>query len=484
MITTLTSDEWFRLVIEAAPNAMLVMDDQFRLVLVNRNAEAMFGYGREELIGQEVHLLVPDRIRERHKVYVKDFLVAPAARSMGGGRELYGRRKDGSEIPLEIGLNPIDAPDGFFVLAVVIDISERLRAEAATQRLAAIVEGSDDAIFSRNLEGVITSWNQGAERLYGYTAAEAIGQLSTLLVPERMLEQEQDPSLRIGSRETTEHFETVRKRKDGSEIYVSLRISPVRDSSGLLVGDSKIARDITEAKRRDAELKRSNAELEQFAYVASHDLQEPLRMVSNYTELLAKRYQGQLDDRADKYIHYAVDGARRMQRLVADLLAYSRIGSQAKPLMTTDSRVVWEEVVKSLRPLIRESKATVQLGELPVVSADEGQLRQLFQNLLSNALKFRDEAPPEIKIQAVEEADQWTFSVQDNGIGIDPQYAERVFQMFQRLHPVGSFEGSGIGLCISKRIVERHSGRIWFEPAPEQGTIFYFTHPKVSNLTS
>lgn len=470
-------EQRFRLVVEAAPNAMLLVDRQRRITLVNRKAVDLFGYDREELIGQSIERLVPERFREAHPGHVHNFLANPKARAMGAGRELYGQRKDGSEVPIEIGLNPIEMPDGsgLFTLASIIDITERKRSESAHQRLAAIVESSEDAIVSKALDGTITSWNRGAELLFGYTAVEAIGKSIMMLVPERLLDEEERTMEAIRRHERLDHFETLRRRKDGSEVDVSVRISPVLNSTGEVVGESKIARDITELKLRDAELQRSNAELEQFAYVASHDLQEPLRMVANYTELLAQRYRGKLDEKGDKYIHYASDGARRMQRLVADLLAYSRVGSQGKPLLPVNAGKVLDSVVESIHPLIRDTGASIEYGALPWVMADELQLGQLFQNLIGNAIKFRSEAPPRVQIGSELQGSRWLFSVTDNGIGLDVRFADRIFQMFQRLHAVGKFEGSGIGLAIAKRIVERHNGHIWVESEPGKGTTFRFT---------
>jgi signal transduction histidine kinase len=224
------------------------------------------------------------------------------------------------------------------------------------------------------------------------------------------------------------------------------------------------------------ELRRSNADLEQYAYIASHDLQEPLRMVANYTDLLAERYRGRLDDRAEKYIHYVTDGAKRMQRLVSDLLAYSRVGSKTSRMQPVRMETVLQTVLDSLDPSIRETGATVEaVGPLPTVMADEVQLVQLLQNLIGNAIKFRSPRAPRVLIDAVLRDDRWQFSVQDNGIGIDLRYAERIFQMFQRLHERGLHEGSGIGLAIAKRIVERHGGRIWLESEVGVGTTFFFT---------
>jgi PAS domain S-box-containing protein len=470
-----SAEERFRIVFEAAPNAMLVIDKDQLVTLINKKTEELFGYTRKELLGQPIERLVPERYRGRHPAHVDTFLRDPRARAMGAGRELFGRRADGSEIPIEIGLNPIEIRDGLFTLAAVIDISERKRAEAAHERLAAIVESSDDGILSKTVDGIITSWNRGAERLFGYTAAEAIGQPALVLIPDRLVHEEMDLMSRIRRGERIDHFVTSRRRKDGSEIEASVVLSPIRDLAGEIVGASSIVRDITDVRRRDTELQRSNAELEQFAYVASHDLQEPLRMVANYTELLAQRYKGKLDEKADKYIHYASDGARRMQRLVADLLAYSRVGSQGKSLQPVAADAVVQWVLGSLQSLIQDTGATVEHAELPVVLADEVQLGQLFQNLIGNAIKFRSGAPPSVVITAVPDGSRWRFAVTDNGIGIDMQYADRIFQMFQRLHEIGRYEGSGIGLAIAKRIVERHGGEIWAESSPGAGSTFRFT---------
>jgi signal transduction histidine kinase len=226
------------------------------------------------------------------------------------------------------------------------------------------------------------------------------------------------------------------------------------------------------------ELQRSNAELEQFAYIASHDLQEPLRMVASYTELLGEQYRGKLDDKADKYIGYAVDGARRMQLLIRALLDFARVSSQAKPLQLTDSTNSLTAVLAVMRTAIANSKAEIVKGELPTIMVDAQQLEQVFQNLIANALKFRGERSPRVEIQAEISGGMWQFSVADNGIGIDKENAGRLFQMFQRLHTRDEYEGTGIGLAISKRIVERHGGRIWFDSVPGEGTTFRFTIPK------
>ncbi|MBP9200089.1 MAG: hypothetical protein KBF47_08790, partial [Gemmatimonadales bacterium] len=218
-------------------------------------------------------------------------------------------------------------------------------------------------------------------------------------------------------------------------------------------------------------------ELAQFAYVASHDLQEPLRMVASYTQLLAERYRGRLDERADKYIRYAVEGAGRMQRLVSDLLSISRVDSQARAPRPVDAGVVLARVLADMAATLEARGAAVAADPLPVVLADEVQLGQVLQNLVGNALKFVADRPPLVRISATPDGGQWRFAVEDNGIGIEPEYAARVFEMFQRLHPRGQYEGNGIGLSLAKKIIERHHGRIWLESTPGHGTTFYFTLP-------
>jgi light-regulated signal transduction histidine kinase (bacteriophytochrome) len=243
--------------------------------------------------------------------------------------------------------------------------------------------------------------------------------------------------------------------------------------------------DVTERKRTEealkktaADLERSNKELEQFASVASHDLQEPLRMISSYTQLLAQRYEGQLDEKTQKYIGYAVDGALRMQRLIDDLLIFSRIGTRGGPLERMDSGSALAEAINNLGTMVEESGAILTHDELPTVRVKPSQLVMVFQNLLSNAIKFHGEAPPRVHVSAEDKGREWVFSVKDNGIGIDPQYKDRVFVIFQRLHTRQEYPGTGIGLAVCQRIVERHGGKIWFESEPGKGSTFYFTIPK------
>jgi light-regulated signal transduction histidine kinase (bacteriophytochrome) len=244
--------------------------------------------------------------------------------------------------------------------------------------------------------------------------------------------------------------------------------------------------DITERKRVEGalnektdELARSNKDLEQFASVASHDLQEPLRMVTSYVQLLARRYKGKLDSDADDFIGFAVDGAVRMRKLINDLLTYSRVGTQGKELSPTDSEAALAQSIDDLKVAVEEHGALVTHDPLPTVMADRSQLGQLFQNLIGNAIKFRGNEPPRVHVSASRNGNGWTFSVKDNGIGIAAEYSERIFIIFQRLHSRQEYAGTGIGLAICKKIVERHGGRIWVKSDPGKGATFYFVLPAV-----
>lgn len=474
----------FRVAVESSPNGMVMIDANGTIVLANRKIETLFGYNRDELIGQSVDMLLPDILRIKHSLYRQQYIVDPLTRFMGVGRDLYGLRKDGTSFFIEVGLNPIETRNGLQILATIVDTTERRLAEDKLRYQASLIEQISDAIMTVDMNFAVTSWNHAAEMLYGWTTDEAIGQKIGDLLRTSYVN---DNSRHVWEQFITEGFwrgEVKQYCKDGSERFILAAVTLMRDMHGKPNGMLAVNRDITERTRIQRELEayardlqRSNTELEQFAYVASHDLQEPLRMVASYTELLSERYRDQFDSRADKYMKYIVEGARRMQQLINDLLAFSRVGTQGKPLQSVDSAAIVRRVLTIMQQTIRENSATIELGELPVIEADLSQIGQIFQNLISNAIKFHSDAPPHIRIAATQADDRWVFSVSDNGIGIKKEYAERIFQIFQRLHDRTQYEGNGIGLAIAKRIVERHDGTIWFESQPGKGTTFYFTIP-------
>ena len=478
----------YRGLLEAAPDAMVVVNQAGEIVLLNVQAEKQFGYRRDELVGQKVKNIIPKGFAER---LVADGLRSAEdalAQQIGTGIELTGRRKNGSEFPIEIMLSPLESTEGILVTAAIRDISVRKAAEKHLAqmegRYRGLLEAAPDAMVVVNQAGEIVLLNVQAEKQFGYRRDELVGQKVKNIIPEGFAERLLADALRSAEDALAQQIgtgiELNGRRKNGSEFPIEIMLSPLESAEGILV--TAAVRDITMRKKAEAhllqkveELNRSNEELEQFAYIASHDLQEPLRMVASYTQLLSRRYKGKLDSNADEFISFAVDGASRMQRLIKDLLAYSRVGTRAKDLFDTSSEEALQQALINLRGAVEESGAQVTHDPLPIVVADEMQLIQLFQNLVGNAIKYQNPGTPRVHISAARDGEKrWTFSVRDNGLGIDSQYFERIFGMFQRLHKREEFEGTGVGLAICKKIVERHGGSISVKSELGHGSTFSF----------
>jgi PAS domain S-box-containing protein len=356
------AEERFRLAIEHAPNAIVIVNSEGEISLANLQAEQDFGYSRAELIGRNVDLLVPTRFRNDHRAHRAGYQANPAIRSMGVGRELFGLRRDGSEFPIEIGLAPISMRNEKLVMATVIDITERKQAE--------------------------------------------------------------------------------------DQLRLSIE-----------------------------QLTHSNEELEQFAYVASHDLQEPLRVVTSYLELIERYYADKLDADGKEYIEFTVDAARRMKSLIQDLLAFSRVGTRNEPPEIIDPNASLKTALSNLETMIAESDALIHSDNLLPVMADPSQMVLVFQNLISNSIKFRGDAPPEIRVSSRKEGGWVHFNLSDNGVGFDQKHAERIFIIFKRLHAKNEYEGTGLGLAITKKVIERHGGSIHAEGKVGKGASFFFSLP-------
>jgi PAS domain S-box-containing protein len=474
--------------LEAAAIAIVITDPEATIVWVNSAFTTLTGYTADEAVGLNPRVL---RSGKHDEPFYRELWNTILAGKVWRG-ELTNRRKDGTPYDEEMTITPVSDEGGTIrnFIAIKQDVTERKQAEEERRFRNAILstqmETSIDGILvvgRRN--GEILSYNRRFVDMWGIPAEvlesgsdecalEAV--LSKLSAPDEFLQRVKQL---YASRHETSHEEVY--LRDGRTL--DRYSAPMIGSDGQYYGRIWYFRDVTERKRAEEKLKqtvadlaRSNKDLEQFAYVASHDLQEPLRMVSSYTQLLARRYEGKLDATADKYIAYAVDGANRMQRLIEDLLAYSRVGTRARGFAAVDVAAVIEQALANLKAAIEKSGAVVTHGPLPVVVHDKLLLVQLFQNLIGNAIKFHVEAP-RIHVSAEQKGDEWVLAVRDNGIGIDPQYAERIFTIFQRLHTNEEYAGTGIGLAICKKIVERRGGRIWVESQPGRGSTFYFTVP-------
>ncbi|MGL5061174.1 MAG: PAS domain-containing sensor histidine kinase, partial [Microcoleus sp.] len=402
--------------------------------------------------------------------------------------EARGVRKDGLFFYKQITMVTSYDREGVFNghHCFMKDITDRKLTEAALQesefKYRQIVEMAEEGIWVIDSNSRTTYTNRAMAKMLGYTETEMLGKSIFEFMGE---ETKQDAENQLDRRNQgiADKHEFKLKNKNGKDVWTYLSASPVMDDRGNMVSCCALVYNISDRKETEQQLlqltedlQRSNEQLEQFAYVASHDLQEPLRAVTSYAQLLAQRYHNNLDDRADKYINYIVGGATRMHQLINDLLAYSRAG-RGKEFEPVDCNIVVEQSLCNLQIAIAETQAAIACEPMPTLMADESQLVQLFQNLIGNAIKFCRQEIPLIQISVAQQDSEWLFSVRDNGIGIAPEYAERIFIIFQRLHSRREYEGTGIGLAMCKRIVERHGGRIWVDSREGEGATFCFTIP-------
>jgi PAS domain S-box-containing protein len=475
------SEERYRMLLDGIEDyAIFMMDAQGQIVSWNAGAERVQGYSADEIIGQNFARFFPPQDVESGRPAEVLWLAAESGRHEEQGMRV---RKDGTQFLASVVFTALrDAAGelrGFSEFSHDLSAREELRAQYRT-----LLDASLDAMVVINGTGAIVLVNAQTEKRFGYDVGELLGQPVTNIIPVGVADHLPDYDLSAANHAvappTGTHVPVFARRKDGTEFPIEIMLSPLAIAEGIFL--TAVVRDISMRNAAEAnlrlkieELNRSNEELGQFAYIASHDLQEPLRMVASYTQLLSRRYKGQLDADADEFIAFAVDGASRMQRLIEDLLTFSRVASTGTDLFDSSSEYALEQAILNLHEAIKDSGALVTHDPLPRVQADETQLVQLFQNLIGNAIKYQNPGVPRVHISAATEGTgSWDFAVKDNGMGIEAQYLERIFGMFQRLHRRSEFSGTGMGLAICKKIVERHGGKITVESQPGLGSTFSF----------
>ena len=476
----LAASLYSRSLLEASLDPLVTISKEGKITDVNQATEQVTGVSREQLIGSDfsTYFTEPEKAKQGYQEvftqgFVKDYPLAIRHKNGKITDVLYNAT---------VYRNEFGEVQGVF--AAARDVTERKRAEeqlrAASLYSRSLIEASVDPLVTISAIGKITDVNKATEDVTGFSREELIGSdfSDYFTEPEKASAGYQ----KVFTEGLVKDYPLAIRHKSGRITDVLYNASLYRNPEGEIQGVFAAARDITERKAMENEIKQtmeklqqSNAELEQFAYVASHDLQEPLRMVASYVQLLERRYKGKLDPEADEFIAYAVDGANRMRGLIDDLLTYSRVSRLGKPFEPTDLESTLDIVLMNLQASIAENDAVVTHDKLPVVMADGGQLVQLFQNLIGNAIKFHGKDPPRVHVSAQVKENEYLFSVRDNGIGIAPEYFDRLFKIFQRLHTREEYPGSGIGLAVCKRIVERHGGRIWIESQVGKGSTIYFT---------
>jgi PAS domain S-box-containing protein len=474
--------EIFRLAVESAPSGMVMVDAEGTILLVNSLIEKMFGYSREELLGQSIDRLTPSNLQKKHPELRQQYLRNPQARPMGAGRDLYARRRDGTEFPVEIGLNPIQSPQGVIILSSIVDITERKRRE---DNFRLVVESAPSGMVMVNARGLIVLVNSLVEKMFGYSRAELLQQPIECLVPERF--KANHPRLR---NQYASHPETramgagrdlFARRKDGSEFPVEIGLNPIDTPEGPMILSSIV--DITARKHSEAELERlnqrlktQNHELEAYTYAVSHDLRAPLRAIHNYADFLLEDFGSRISPEQQEYLTGLTTAVRESEELVSDLLELSRVDFHENGPHSCD---LGEIVKKVLGGITVDQNVDIRTPhEWPTVRAQEDLLKQILQNLILNGLKFNRASPKRIELSWSREDNVFVrIAVRDNGIGIPPQYQQQIFQIFQRLHTTKEYEGTGIGLAIAKKAVQKLGGTIRVESQEGKGSIFSFTVP-------
>ncbi|MBN8585503.1 MAG: PAS domain S-box protein [Ignavibacteria bacterium] len=470
-----------RSTVDLSPDTITIHRDG-KFLFINQAGLNLFGaQSEDQLIGASVydfiHYSFKDKISKRIEEMVKYMKKVPVI-------DITIKRIDGSYLDVSVASTPVQYHSIPHVITIIRDITEKKKNEEIKNQLASIVLNSSDAIYAMSIDGQIQSWNPGAEKLYGYREKDAIGRNISIVIPDYKQNELNHLLNKVAKGERIESLETKRQKKDKTIIDVSLTLSPIWDESGIVTSVSAISRDITFKKQVEEELRRyaeelalSNEELYVFSYAASHDLQEPLRSIQNFLETLNKKYKKRLGPEMEEQINSADDGVTRMYRLITDFLMYSRVGTERAVKENVDCNLALKDAMANLELAIKESKANIKQFTLPVIFGNFVQITQVFQNLIANAIKYQGENKPTIDISAEKKDGMWLFAVKDNGIGIEQWFSERIFIVFQKLHDHRKYPGSGIGLALCKRVIEKHGGKIWFESEVGKGTTFFFTLP-------
>jgi PAS domain S-box-containing protein len=473
-LEVIRSSNCFEEIVTRIALALVLMDKDNRIIHTNQRAEALFGYSSSEMLNHSVDMLVPQG--QLHWSIAVDQLL---------GHDVFALRKDGVSIPVELTVSSIQCTFGVCFLASFADNSARRHADAVEQQMTAIIESAEDAILTKSLDGVIRSWNPGAERLLGYRAEEVIGGPVTRLIPPALHDEEAGILSRLRQGGRVEHFETIRRKRDGTNVHVSLTISPIRDRAGTVVGASKIMRDISRQKaaeetlrRSNVELERLNTELDEFVYTASHDLRSPLTNVGRVAQWIIDD-DAKLSAQTVERLLLIQGRIERMERLLSDIREYARSGNVeeiAGP--TVSAAALLAEVVESLHI---PPGFSVKLDPfLDSVRVKGNPLARVFHNLIDNAIKHHDEPLGRVQVTVDSNRPAWRFSVCDDGPGVPGEYRDEIFSMFKTLKPRDLVEGSGMGLALVKKIVSRMGGVCGAGPIHPRGAELWFDWPKLT----